>query len=386
MFFVRFLRALFKGRPKSGYSIKGFWGQIKHFNKHGVQIGYTVKGFWGQRKRYDMNGNLKSVSWKNFWGGYNTYDADGNLIRRSYRNFWGGYNTYNRAGKKIQESYRNFWDGMNHYDVENPDSGETYIAEKRAMSRVGVSKYPISDSGSITLSNNFGKNASATKSPTSKQTSSSTVQTVRLATEEKVAASKPVECEPYKKDTYVKTSASSEYARTIKEDVHSISDIRNDTYNRGSFEPIEKRKLNKDISYYSGINEYVKVREITLYVRLLVFKYRQFIEFPAIAYIDGDMVKVEPLQVGAIAFEVSISEIVNAREEKISDLDISVMDDEFLACIMSGVGKEFEDLLPEYLFEGGCICRTQYELDCGMVVTEKSMEELRKLYEVCNRC
>lgn len=54
-------------------------------------------------------------------------------------------------------------------------------------------------------------------------------------------------------------------------------------------------------------------------------------------------------------------------------------DDGFLACITSEVGKEFEDLLPEYCFEGGSICRTQYELDCGMVVTEKSMEELRKL-------
>jgi len=385
MFLVRFLKALFKGRPKSGYSIKGFWGQIKHFNKHGVQIGYTVKGFWGQRKRYDMNGNLKSVSWKNFWGGYNTYDADGNLIRRSYRNFWGGYNTYNRAGKKIQESYRNFWDGMNHYDVENWDSGETFIVEKRATSRVSVSKEPIRGSGNITSSNNFGKNASATKSSTSKQGASSTVQTVRPVTEEKVAASKSVESEPLKRETYVKTSASSQHTRTSKEDVHSVSDVRSSTDNRGFFELIEKRKLNKDTSYYSSINECVKAREIAQYVRLLVFKYRQFVEFPAIAYIDGDMVKVEPLQVGAIAFEVSISEIAKAREEKISDLDISVMDDEFLACITSEVGKEFEDLLPEYLFEGGSICRTQYELDCGMVVTEKSMEELRKLCEVCNR-
>ena len=188
MFLVRFLKALLKGCPKSGYSIKGFWGQIKHFNKHGVQIGYTVKGFWGQRKRYDMNGNLKSVSWKNFWGGYNTYDADGNLIRRSYRNLWGGYHTYNRAGKKIQGSYRNFWDGMNHYDVENSDSGEIFIVEKRATSRGSVSKEPISGSGSITSCNNFGKNASATKSLTSK----------------------PVESEPFKKETYVKTGASSE--------------------------------------------------------------------------------------------------------------------------------------------------------------------------------
>ena len=44
---------LFKER-KTGYSIRGFWGQLKHYNKDGVQIGYTVRGFWGQRKRYEV--------------------------------------------------------------------------------------------------------------------------------------------------------------------------------------------------------------------------------------------------------------------------------------------------------------------------------------------
>ena len=73
---------LFKER-KTGYSIRGFWGQLKHYNKDGVQIGYTVRGFWGQRKRYDMNGNLLHYTVRNFWGGYNTYDPQGNLVESS---------------------------------------------------------------------------------------------------------------------------------------------------------------------------------------------------------------------------------------------------------------------------------------------------------------
>lgn len=123
---MRFLRKLirfFKIQSKigkSGFTVKGFWGEKKHYNKDGVQIGYTIKGFWGERKRYDMNGNLLSYSIKSFWGGYDTYDANGNLIRRSRKNFWGGYNTYDKNGKKTHESYRNFWEGMNHYEVEEP--------------------------------------------------------------------------------------------------------------------------------------------------------------------------------------------------------------------------------------------------------------------------
>ena len=46
---------------------------------------------------------------------------------------------------------------------------------------------------------------------------------------------------------------------------------------------------------------------------------------------------------------------------------------------MLAFGREFGDLLPEYPFGMGGIYRTQYVLDCGLVVTEKSMGELRKL-------
>ena len=137
--FWSFLRSFLKGwffPKRRGYSLRGFWGEIRHFDKNGVQIGYSVKSFWGGRKRYDMNGNLISYTLRNFGGGYNTYDANGNLIRKSYRNFWGGYNTYNRAGKKIMESYQSFWRGMNHFDVEASDSKETYVFEKHTRTKV----------------------------------------------------------------------------------------------------------------------------------------------------------------------------------------------------------------------------------------------------------
>lgn len=186
MFLIRFLKALLKGRPKSGYSIRGFFGEIRHFNKHGVQIGYTIRGFWGQRKRFDMDGNLISVSWRNFWGGCNTYDADGNLIRRSYRNIRGGYNTYDRFGKKIWESYRNFWNGMNHYDVENPNSEETFTVEKRKASMTNTEKAMVRVSDNTTPNNSVMGNTSASTCSSNKQSTVLTAyRTGTMAAKEK---------------------------------------------------------------------------------------------------------------------------------------------------------------------------------------------------------
>lgn len=361
MFLVRFLKALFRiqVRPKSGYSIRGFWGEIKHFNKNNIQIGYTIKGFWGQRKRYDMNGNLKSVSWKNFWGGYNTYDADGNLIKRSYKNFWGGYNTYDKHGKKIQESYRNFWEGMNHFDIENFDSDETFVVEKRKTEK---------------RSNDIRNTVSSPKTSASKYGSS----TVAKTTSKPVTHKKTTESKPVKYETSERRKITINHMSQIECDEQKETDLARST-NQLSHEPVEERNLNKNTEYYSSINEYIQDREKIEYIRLLVFKYEQYLEFPAIAYVDKDMVKVEQLEIGAEPFKFSLSEISKARMEMVSDLEMNVVDDEFLACTISGVGKEFEDLLPEYLYEGGGVCRMQYVFDCGMIITENSMKELQKL-------
>lgn len=66
---LNFLRIFLKEMlfpNRRGYSLRGFWGEIKHFNKYGVQIGYSVKSFWGGRKRYDMSGKLISYTVRNF--------------------------------------------------------------------------------------------------------------------------------------------------------------------------------------------------------------------------------------------------------------------------------------------------------------------------------
>lgn len=342
MFLIRFLKALLKGRPKSGYSIRGFFGEIRHFNKHGVQIGYTIRGFWGQRKRFDMDGNLVSVSWRNFWGGCNTYDADGNLIRRSYRNIRGGYNTYDRFGKKIWESYRNFWNGMNHYDVENPDPEETFTVEKRKASMTNAEKAMLRASDNKTPGDSAMRNASVSMCSSNKQSAVLTAcRTGAMAVKEKTEESKTA--------------------------------VRKTTDGKAT-------ESKKAVCYYSSISECVNDKKIEHHVRLLIFQYKKFAEFPAIAYrMAGDRVRVEPLQMDITPFEFSVSEIEKARKEMVTDLDMNVIDEEFMFCVMDGAGKEFEDLLPEYPFASGGVYRMQYVLECGMVITEKSMEELRKL-------
>lgn len=390
MFLIRFLKALLKERPKSGHSIRGFFGEIRHFNKHGVQIGYTIRGFWGQRKRFDMDGNLVSVSWRNFWGGCNTYDAAGNLIRRSYRNIRGGYNTYDRFGKKIWESYRNFWNGMNHYDVENPDSEETFTVEKRKVSMTNAEKAmlraldntmpsssAIGNTSSITYSSNKQSTGLAAYRTSARVVKEKTVESktaVRKTADGKATESRNAECK-----TVESNAAESKEAESKASDGKEAErqNVENKPVPRKSF---EKQGSRKAVRYYSGISECVNDKKIEHYVRLLVFQHKNFAEFPALAYrMAGDRVRVEPLQMDITPFEFSVSEIEKARKEMVTDLDMKVIDEEFMFCVMDGAGKGFEDLLPEYPFASGGVYRMQYVLECGMVITEKSMEELRKL-------
>lgn len=165
--------------------------------------------------------------------------------------------------------------------------------------------------------------------------------------------------------------------KTIESKEAERQSVENNSVLRKSY---EKQGSRKAVRYYSGISECVNDKKIEHYVRLLVFQYKQFAEFPAIAYrMAGDRVRVEPLQMDVMPFEFSVSEIEKARKEMVTDLDMNVIDEEFMFCVVDGAGKEFEDLLPEYPFASGGVYRMQYVLECGMVITEMSMEELRKL-------
>lgn len=288
-----------------------------------------------------MEGNLKSVSWHNFWGGYDTYDAEGNLIRRSYKNFWRGYSTYNRNGKKIVESYRNFWEGFTHFDVENPDPQETSIETKK----FSIEKRAVSSSANSSEHKKLNDD-------------SSKKQTVLKISENK--------------QNFNVVNSQNDHQRFEQE----TSVVKSESVS-SFFE--KKQNFKKKESCYANINEYLKGKNITQYVKLLVFQYQQFTEFPVIVYRDGDKIKVEALQMGIDSFEFSVLEIEKVQEESVANIDMSAFDGEFSSCMMSDLGKEFEDLVPEYSFENNGISRIQYKLNCGMIIMEKSMKELRSL-------
>ena len=396
---LQFLNRIFSLGPKRGYSLRGFWGEIRHFNKDGVQIGYTIRGFWGQRKRYDMNGNLISYTLKNFWGGYNTYDAGGNLIRRSYRNFWGGYNTYNRYGKKIQESYRNFWNVMNHFDVEDPDEHETFTKGKQSSSNKAFKSAPVPKPVKKTQST--GTRAASSYQAPYKEPGSSVVhhsygdyQTTTISRPEK---SLNVNVDSATLEKSQKESRKQQEKKNVADQVTEHSSVAKKVEEPKNMEPVANehagvaveshaksgtyngQQLKDSMEFYSSTAEYLQGRTLTDYAKILAFKFGRLEEFPAIAYLQEGMVCVEPLIKDAEPFYFDASEIRTAKLVHVTDVDMGVLDNEFYTLSVSDLGNEFEDLLPEYPFGNDGIYRTQYVFDCGLVVTEKSMEELRKL-------
>lgn len=352
MSLFRWLKKLFRGR-KTGYSIKGFWGQIKHYNKDGVQIGYTVKWFWGVRRRYDMNGNLVSYSVKNFWGGRNTYDAHGNLISRSSKNIFGGYNTYDKHGKKIGHSYKNFWDGYTHFeeDEDTGDSSYTYKSEPVRTWSASVSANPIQER------NESKKQAESTQSKST-------------------APRKSREYKPY-----IYHSTNDTAPKTKEEEAPVIPASPEESKKAyEKYVSFNGQDIDRNVVYYNSVAEYLEENEsIGQHAKILAFEYQGLKEFPAIVYVAGDVVRVVPLIRHANAFDFSVSELAEAKTVEVTDLDMSAVDNEFVTFGISVLAKEFEALYPDYQFGGDGMCRMQCEFACGLIVTEKSLEEMREL-------
>lgn len=334
--FWDFLRRFIKGWffPKKGaYSLRGFWGEIKHFNKDGVQIGYSVKTFWGARKRYDMNGNLISYTIRNIWGGYSTYDANGNLLRKSYRNIWGGYNTYQRTGKKIMESYRSFWGGMNHFDIESFDPAETYLVEKHRSTNLQRRSAP----GKSVM-----HNSSKTDSVSDGERTYGKEKCTHQATE---------------------TSAS---VQSKKADYNSMF----------------SRQIDKTIPFYTSVSEFCENQDVDKDgVKILAFSYGKLKEFPAYANRFGDEVSVSPLVKNIPSFTFDRNEIEQAQKKVIEGLDMTVLENEFASFCSSELMAEFDELFPEYEYRNDGIARVQYELKCGLVVTENSWMKLKEAFK-----
>lgn len=281
-------------KHKSGYSLRGFFGQTRHFNSNHEQTGYTVRGFFGGRKRYDMNGNLVSYTLRNFWCGYNTYDPDGNLKKRSRKNFFEGYTTYDPNWNKTHETYHNFMEGTTHYEVKKNNNQSIESNNESYWEAKSYTKEKVSDVN--------------TPNP--------------------------------------------------------VAQI--------------KQHIDRTVEYYASIDEVANTVPVQKYARLLVFFYEDKKDFPAIAYMDNKNVKVMPLIIGQASFDIPYAQIATAQKQTINNLSMEDSDNEFLTFGISKLASEFEDLLPEYSFENSDICRTQYVFNCGLIITEKSMEELRQ--------
>ena len=347
--------SIFRGR-KSGYSVKSFWGIIKHYNKDGVQIGYSRKTFWGRMNRYDMDGKLVSYSVRNFWGGRNTYDADGNLIRRSYKNIFGGYTTYDRYGKKIRESYKNFWDGLTHFDIESPDPYESVIFEKRKMTQ----KMVLSDSKEVR------PEVSDLNKPKKKQQ----LQELSVSKEEKVISPTYTD-----KDYRFNTGYVQEKKKTIS--TNSDKEFQKKEIR------FSQQKIERNITYYPSVAECVKKHQgIKQYAKILVFEYKGQKEFPALAHICENVVIVTPLIQNVKTMEFPVAELKNVRITEVTGIDMNMVDNEFINVGVSSLAEEFEELLPEYQFGKEGMFRTQCELECGLIMTEKSIEEIHNKLQV----
>lgn len=373
--FWNFLRRFIKGwffPNRRGYSLRGFWGQIKHFNKDGVQIGYSVKSFWGGRKRYDMNGRLISYTVRNFWGGYNTYDANGVLIRKSYRNFWGGYNTYNRAGKKIMESYQSFWGGMNHLDVEDSHSAETYLFEKRSYTKPQRNTPTMS----VTSQKPSAENSDSGKKYNTTNVKRATVSTSN--TSAKIKRQEAVESSSSKTDSVrngERNYGSWERPCRATEPTSSAQNKKVDYSN------LFQQQIDKTIPFYESVSEFCEKQDTNEDgVKILAFSYEGLKEFPAYAYELGDKVSVSPLIKNIPAFTFDKNEIIEARRKVMDGLDMSVVDNEFASFCASKMITEFDDLFPEYEYRNDGIARAQYELKSGLVITEKSWLKLAETF------
>lgn len=252
---------------------------------------------------------------------------------------------------------------MLYFDIENPDPYESIVTVKRTSSnKTTASPY---------------KNSSV-------QVPDVKVYNSEPSQQAKVLAFATAATEPKEKTTKSIATVSNSYTENVKA-AENVKKVVSDEH-----VGVDVVSYSKDVSagalnpnrtsmYYQSVEAFLKNKPISQYAKLLVFQYKKLEEFPAIAYLRGNMVRVEPLLAGVETFEFSVSEIEKAKEVHVTGLDMDVMDNEFLTCSMSELGKEFDDLLPEYPFGNDGMYRTQYVFECGMVITEKSMKELRRI-------
>ena len=84
---------------KNGYSRKGAFGQINHYDENGHKVGESWPSLFGGMNEYDENGKKVGYSTQGLFGGYNHYDESWH--NSGYTPFfdpWG-------SGRNIDESF-----------------------------------------------------------------------------------------------------------------------------------------------------------------------------------------------------------------------------------------------------------------------------------------
>ena len=103
---------------KKGYSQRGLFGDINHYDANGKKIGESRPGIFGGYTNYDAKGNKVGHSDPGFFGGYNHYDNHGKKTGHSDPSLFGGYKHYDSKNKSTGSSDPNLTGGYNHSSSE----------------------------------------------------------------------------------------------------------------------------------------------------------------------------------------------------------------------------------------------------------------------------
>ena len=106
-----------------GYSQRGMFGDITHYDEHGHKIGTSRPGFFGGYTNYDAHGNKTGHSDPGLFGGYTHYDNHGNKTGYSDPGMFGNYYHYDANHKSTGSSDPNMTGGYH-----NNSNGACYVA------------------------------------------------------------------------------------------------------------------------------------------------------------------------------------------------------------------------------------------------------------------
>lgn len=97
-----------------GYSRRGMFGDIHHYDEKGRKVGTSRPGLFGGYTNYDVKGKRTGHSTPGLFGAYNHYDKNGRRTGRSNPGIFGGYIHYDSKNKKKGSSTPTLFGNYSH--------------------------------------------------------------------------------------------------------------------------------------------------------------------------------------------------------------------------------------------------------------------------------